>query len=92
MAKVYIHGLTPVNSPECGAPTRCMATALSFGPTVENTSVTTAKIKRKATENFNGQMAGATEENGSMANNTARGHMSPALEKKSMESGEMAKG
>ena len=64
MAKVFIPGQTNVNSPECGAPTRCMATALLFGPTVENTSVTTAKIKRKGMENFNGQMAGAIEENG----------------------------
>ena len=92
MEKVFIHGQTPVNSPECGVTTRCMAMALSFGPMVENTSETTAKIKRKATENFNGQMAGATEENGLMENNTAREHMSLALEKKSMESGEMAKG
>lgn len=91
-AKVYTLGRTPVSSPECGVLTRCMAMVLSFGLTVGSISVTTAKIKRKDMENSSGQMAGATEENGLMASNTAKELMSQALGKKSMESGGMAKG
>ena len=49
-----------------------MEKAHSLGQTEENISVNTKKIRKGATVSSFGLMAGATEENGSMANSMAK--------------------
>ena len=89
-AKVSTCGPMDASTRATGRTTKCKVVAPLHGATAANTSVSTMKIKSRATENSSGQMGVRTRVNGLTANSTEKEFLYLKTVSKTLANGEMA--
>lgn len=91
MARECTPGRTIESMRVSGAQIRCMERAPLLGLTAESTSENMPRTRRRGTVSSSGQMADATEANGSTASNTEKDPLSPVQVRRNTANGRMVK-